>query len=58
MNSDMILKLLNRLVNARELSSSQRNIVTQVIQHVRRQDEEIAELREDITETSIDENPS
>lgn len=49
MNSDAILRELNRLVNSRNLTGQQRNIVTHTIQHVRLQDEEINKIRRDIT---------
>ncbi len=53
MNSDAILKALNRLVNSRELTAQQRNIAQQAMNHIRKQDAEQAELREDVSKWRV-----
>ena len=57
MNSYEILKNLRRLVNDRGLSTRQREVARTAIQHIEKQDGEIQELREDITDVSIPEIP-
>ncbi len=58
MNSSTIMKLLNRLVNDPSLNASQLSIIHQVIQHVKIQDQEMLELKEDVTDVAIPENQS
>lgn len=49
MNSDNILRNLNRLVNDQTLTHNQRNIASLAMQHIRRQDDDIAKIREDVS---------
>ncbi len=53
MNSDAILRELNRLVNDRTLTTRQRSIVEQAMQHIRLQDDENRGLKDDITDMNI-----
>ena len=53
MNSEYIIKLLHELLNT-QLTERQRSIITQSIQHIRRQGDEL----EDITETRHPRDPS
>jgi hypothetical protein len=53
MNSDAILRELNRLVNDRTLNTRQRSIVEQAVQHIRLQDDENHGLKDDITDMNI-----
>lgn len=58
MNSYEILKNLRRLENDRAIPHRQREIIRLAIQHIEKQDDEIIELREDITDVSIPEIPA
>ena len=49
MNSNTVLKLLNRLVNDRSLSGSQRSVIQQTMQHIKLQDQELDKIREDVS---------
>jgi hypothetical protein len=49
MNSDNILKLLNRLANSRSLSGSQRSVIQQAMQHIKLQDQGLDKIREDVS---------
>ncbi len=53
MNSDQILKELIRLESDRTLSHRARGVIRQTIQHIRQQDSEMLDLREDITDVII-----
>lgn len=53
MNSFEILKLLRRLVNDYALTARQRETARAAINHIEKQDNEMRELREDITEQEI-----
>jgi hypothetical protein len=55
MNSYEILKNLRRLVNDKSLGTRQREIARMATQHIEKQDNEILELREDITDVTIPE---
>ncbi len=57
MNSFEILKQLRRLLNNRNIDTRSRTIINLAIQHIILQDDEILELREDITDVSIPEIP-
>lgn len=56
MNSDAILRQLNRLANDRQLTQQQRNIIHATIQHIRKQDDEMLTLKEDITDMTMPED--
>jgi len=53
MNSYEILKQLNQLHSHKGLSDEQRRSIRTAIRHIEGQDGEIAELREDITNTDF-----
>jgi len=53
MNSDAVLKELNRLSNDPELTTRQRNTIDIAIQHIKLQGVENETLREDITDMTI-----
>lgn len=52
MNSEYIIKLLNELLNTR-LTDRQREVITQTIQHIKRQGEEMQKHKDDITDLKI-----
>ncbi len=56
MNSYEILKLLNRMVNDRNIEKKWHQIIRAAMQHIEFQDGEILELREDITDVTIPED--
>ncbi len=58
MNSYEILKNLRRLVQDRTIGHRQREIIRLAVQHIELQDDEIIELREDITDVSIPKEPA
>jgi hypothetical protein len=53
MNSEYIIKLLNRMLNDRSLSARHREIVTQTVQHIKLQGEELQKYKDDITDMKI-----
>jgi hypothetical protein len=53
MNSYEILKNLRRLLNDRKIDQRSREIIQTAVNHIVLQDDEILELREDITDVSI-----
>jgi len=50
MNSDDIIRRLNRMVNDPKLSPKLRNEIAEAIRHIKKQDDEMLELKEDITD--------
>ena len=58
MNSDAILRELNRLANDTTLTSRQRSIITQTMQHIRKQDEDVEELRDDVSKWRVPKDAS
>ena len=50
MNSDPILRELNRMANDQTLKHQYRMIVQQTMQHIRMQDDEINKIRDDISD--------
>jgi hypothetical protein len=53
MNSDAILRELNRLANDKRLSPRMRSVIEQAMQHIRLQDQENHGLKDDITDMNI-----
>ena len=58
MNSDAILQQLNRLMNNQLLTGAHRNIILAAIQHIRKQDEEINKIRDDVSNWQMPEKES
>ena len=56
MNSYEILKLLNRMLNDRNIEMKWREVIRTAIRHIEFQDGEILDLREDITDATIPED--
>jgi hypothetical protein len=54
MNSDDIIRRLNRLLNDKQLAGRTRAEVWQIIRHVKKQDEEMAKLRNDVTQVEFE----
>jgi hypothetical protein len=50
MNSDAILRELNRLTNDQTLTHQQRMIASQAMTHIRMQDKDLAKVREDVSQ--------
>jgi hypothetical protein len=53
MNSDNIYRLLNRMLNDQLMPHRHRRDLQTVVQHIRHQDREISELKEDITDVNL-----
>jgi ribosome-binding factor A len=53
MNSDSILMQLNRLANDQRVQESIRHVILQAIQHIKMQDRNLLDLREDITDLNL-----
>ena len=53
MNSTEILRQLNRLVNDRQVPRSVRKVIEQATRHIILQDDEMLNLKEDITDLKI-----
>lgn len=58
MNSDAILRELNRLANDNTLTSRQRSIITQAMAHIRKQDDDVSEIRDDISKWRVPKDAS
>ena len=54
MNSDNIIRQLNRMITEPRIAPRWRAELSQVVAHIKLQDREIAELKEDITTTNFD----
>jgi hypothetical protein len=50
MNSDVIIRQLNRLANDQQVGHANRQIAQQAIQHIKLQDEEINKIRDDVSQ--------
>ena len=54
MNSDEVIKRLQRMATDQSFTPAQREELEYVINHIQHLDREIAELREDITESEFE----
>lgn len=52
MNSDSVIRTLNRMMNDQVVPHRHRTELVNVIQHIRMQDQEIAKIRDDVSHWS------